>query len=170
MRSDSLRRYPAVFVLLLFLQSAAFSPWLHACCMEIGAGEHAGHGTSHEANGGSIELAQADHAAHAEMAHAQSDAHASHSSHGGEPASAAAHAHDAPDSESESGSCCCAACECCVTAGIEAGVSASAQIHAPTLVPATEFRLPAAPSLGVTAFLLPFANGPPAVSGLHALI
>ena len=48
------RRVSAVFSLLLFMQMAAFTPWIHACCMELGAGDaaHARHEpVGHEAAG-----------------------------------------------------------------------------------------------------------------------
>jgi len=113
-----------------------------ASAVDVG-GMHSGHGThavSPAAEGSE---------------HGPPHDHASHDGHAG-------HADASPDSES-SGACCCATCGCAAT-----GVGLVPAFGVPVLEsPATAAgtrMVPREPHSALTAFLLPYPNGPPEVA------
>lgn len=160
MHRRSLRRLVALPSLALFLQTAAFSPYLHACCMEMEGGGHA-HGVSVEAESGAGGDASAHgHTSHGASAHNSQHGDAAHSGvhagHGDAPGVDAHHGQGAD----EGGTCCCTACKCCVGGAAAVGTHL-AQLGVPSGATPGSSLVPASPDVRTAAFLLPFANGPP---------
>jgi hypothetical protein len=167
------RRLLAALSLCLFMQTAALTPWLHACCMDVGAASaHAGHGgggdggTAHGDARAAAAFATPTHGGHGGGGHAHVPADGVHTASAGDDHTGAPHHHGATlgetdDDSGSSGVCCCGACECCLTAPGVLGAAAAGPVRSAVVRHDLPRGLPSDADVKAPDFLLPYPNGPP---------